>query len=110
MWHQNPIGRSSRSNPVTYLKASTKSDNFLGRNRWQNKMDFTPAIFPSTWAGGRCGRVLREGTITVEMQFMADIQLECESCHGKRFSPEVLEIEYRGLPFTTFWRCPWTRR
>src|SRR5690554_5035448 len=60
-------------------------------------MGFTPAYFSFNVEGGRCDECKGEGTITVEMQFMADIQLECESCHGKRFSPEVLEVEYKGM-------------
>ncbi|MDI9521852.1 MAG: AAA family ATPase, partial [Bacteroidota bacterium] len=61
------------------------------------QMGFTPAYFSFNVEGGRCDECKGEGTITVEMQFMADIQLECESCHGKRFSSEVLEVEYKGV-------------
>ena len=94
---QNPIGRSSRSNPVTYLKAFDEIRKLFAAQPLAKQMDFTPAYFSFNVEGGRCEECKGEGTITVEMQFMADIQLECESCHGKRFSPEVLEIEYRGL-------------
>ena len=94
---QNPIGRSSRSNPVTYLKAFDEIRKLFAAQPLAKQMDFTPAYFSFNVEGGRCEECKGEGTITVEMQFMADIQLECESCHGKRFSPEVLEIEYRGV-------------
>lgn len=94
---QNPIGRSTRSNPVTYLKAFDEIRKLFAAQPLAKQMDFTPAYFSFNVEGGRCEECKGEGTITVEMQFMADIQLECESCHGKRFSPEVLEIEYKGL-------------
>jgi len=94
---QNPIGKSSRSNPVTYLKAFDEIRKLFAAQPLAKQMDFTPAYFSFNVEGGRCEECKGEGTITVEMQFMADIQLECESCHGKRFSPEVLEIEYKGL-------------
>jgi len=94
---QNPIGKSSRSNPVTYLKAFDEIRKLFASQPLAKQMDFTPAYFSFNVEGGRCEECKGEGTITVEMQFMADIQLECESCHGKRFSPEVLEIEYKGV-------------
>lgn len=94
---QNPIGKSSRSNPVTYLKAYDEIRKLFAAQPLAKQMGFTPAYFSFNVEGGRCEECKGEGTITVEMQFMADIQLECESCHGKRFSPEVLEIEYQGL-------------
>jgi excinuclease ABC subunit A len=94
---QNPIGKSSRSNPVTYLKAFDEIRKLFAAQPLAKQMDFTPAYFSFNVEGGRCEECKGEGTITVEMQFMADIQLECESCHGKRFSPEVLEIEYKGV-------------
>ncbi len=93
---QNPIGKSSRSNPVTYLKAFDEIRKLYAAQPLAKQMGFTPAYFSFNVEGGRCEECKGEGTITVEMQFMADIRLECESCHGKRFSPEVLEIEYRG--------------
>lgn len=92
---QNPIGKSSRSNPVTYLKAFDEIRKLFAAQPLAKQMDFTPAYFSFNVEGGRCEECKGEGTITVEMQFMADIRLECESCHGKRFSPEVLEIEYK---------------
>jgi excinuclease ABC, A subunit len=93
---QNPIGKSSRSNPVTYLKAFDEIRKLFAAQPLAKQMGFSPAYFSFNVEGGRCEECKGEGTITVEMQFMADIQLECESCHGKRFSPEVLEIEYKG--------------
>lgn len=93
---QNPIGKSSRSNPVTYLKAFDEIRKLFAAQPLAKQMDFSPAYFSFNVEGGRCEECKGDGTITVEMQFMADIQLECESCHGKRFSDEVLEIEYRG--------------
>jgi excinuclease ABC subunit A len=93
---QNPIGRSSRSNPATYLKAYDEIRKLYAAQPLANQLDFTPAYFSFNVEGGRCEECKGEGTITVEMQFMADIRLECETCHGKRFSQEVLEVEYRG--------------
>lgn len=93
---QNPLGKSSRSNPVTYLKAFDEIRKLFASQPLAKQMDFTPAYFSFNVEGGRCEECKGEGTITVEMQFMADIKLECESCHGKRFSPEVLEVEYKG--------------
>lgn len=93
---QNPIGKSSRSNPVTYLKAYDEIRKLFAAQPLSKQMNFTPAYFSFNVEGGRCEECKGEGTITVEMQFMADIKLECEACHGKRFSPEVLEVEYRG--------------
>ena len=94
---QNPIGKSSRSNPVTYLKAFDEIRKLFAAQPLAKQMGFTPAYFSFNVEGGRCDECKGEGTITVEMQFMADIRLECESCHGKRFSPEVLEVEYKGV-------------
>ena len=93
---QNPIGKSSRSNPVTYLKAYDEIRKLLLHSRYPNN-EFSPSYFSFNVEGGRCEECKGEGTITVEMQFMADIKLKCEACHGKRFSSEVLEVEYRGM-------------
>ena len=93
---QNAIGKSSRSNPVTYLKAFDEIRKLFAAQPLAKQMDFSPAYFSFNVEGGRCEECKGEGSITVEMQFMADIKLECESCHGKRFSPEVMEIEYKG--------------
>ncbi|MGL4292758.1 MAG: excinuclease ABC subunit UvrA [Bacteroidales bacterium] len=93
---QNPIGKSSRSNPATYLKAYDEIRKLFAEQQASKQMGFTPAFFSFNVEGGRCEECKGEGTITVEMQFMADLVLECESCHGKRFRSEILDIEYRG--------------
>ena len=93
---QNPIGRSSRSNPVTYIKAYDEIRKLFSEQALAKQLHFTPAYFSFNVEGGRCEECKGEGTITVEMQFMADVVLECESCHGKRFRKDVLDVEYRG--------------
>lgn len=93
---QNPIGKSSRSNPATYLKAYDEIRALYADQQHSRQMGFTPAYFSFNAEGGRCEECKGEGFITIEMQFMADIVVECEACHGKRFKPEVLEVEYRG--------------
>lgn len=93
---QNPIGKSSRSNPATYLKAFDEIRKLYADQQAAKQMGFTPAYFSFNVEGGRCEECKGDGTITVEMQFMADITLTCESCHGKRFKQNILEIEYRG--------------
>lgn len=92
---QNPIGKSSRSNPCTYLKAYDEIRKLYADQPLSKQLGFTPAFFSFNAEGGRCEECKGEGTVTVEMQFMADLVLECESCHGKRFKPEILDIEYR---------------
>jgi excinuclease ABC subunit A len=93
---QNPIGRSSRSNPVTYIKAYDEIRKLFSEQPLAKQMRFTPAYFSFNVEGGRCEECKGEGFITVEMQFMADVVLECESCQGKRFMQEVLDVEYRN--------------
>jgi excinuclease ABC subunit A len=93
---QNPIGRSSRSNPVTYIKAYDEIRKLFADLALSKQMHFTPAHFSFNVEGGRCEECKGEGFITVEMQFMADVVLECESCHRKRFKQDVLDVEYRG--------------
>ncbi|MCC8145603.1 MAG: excinuclease ABC subunit UvrA [Bacteroidales bacterium] len=93
---QNPIGKSSRSNPVTYIKAYDEIRKLFGEQPLAKQMRFTPAYFSFNVEGGRCEECKGEGSITVEMQFMADVVLECESCHGKRFRKDVLDVEYKG--------------
>lgn len=93
---QNPIGKSSRSNPATYLKAYDEIRALYADQQQSRQMGFTPAYFSFNAQGGRCEECKGEGSITIEMQFMADIVVPCEACHGKRFKPEVLEVEYRG--------------
>ncbi len=91
---QNPIGKSSRSNPVTYVKAWDEIRKLFAQQALSQQMGFTAAYFSFNASGGRCEECNGEGTVTVEMQFMADLVLECESCHGKRFKQEVLEVRF----------------
>ena len=93
---QNPIGRSSRSNPVTYVKAYDEIRRLMAEQPLAQQMGFTAAYFSFNTDGGRCEECKGEGLVKVEMQFMADLVLECESCHGKRFKSEVLEVRYEG--------------
>ena len=93
---QNPIGKSSRSNPVTYLKAYDDIRKLFADQPLSKQMGYTPGTFSFNSEGGRCEECKGEGTITVEMQFMADLVLECESCHGMRFKPDVLEVRFQG--------------
>lgn len=93
---QNPIGTSSRSNPATYLKAFDEIRKLFSEQQLAKQMGFTPGYFSFNSEGGRCEECKGEGTITIPMQFMADIKVECEVCHGKRFKQEVLDVEYRG--------------
>lgn len=93
---QNPIGKSSRSNAATYLKAFDEIRRLFAEQQGAKQMGFDAGYFSYNAEGGRCEECKGEGTITIEMQFMADITLQCESCHGKRYKPEVLAIEYRG--------------
>lgn len=96
MVDQNPIGKSSRSNPVTYMKAYDEIRKLYAEQPLAKQMRFTPAFFSFNVEGGRCEECKGEGTITVEMQFMADISLECDVCKGKRFKQDVLDVLYRG--------------
>jgi len=93
---QNPVGHSSRSNPVTYIKAYDEIRKLFADQPLAKQMHFTPAYFSFNVEGGRCEECKGDGVITVEMQFMADVLLECETCHGRRFSSDVLEVEYQG--------------
>ncbi|WP_321335380.1 excinuclease ABC subunit UvrA [uncultured Bacteroides sp.] len=91
---QNPIGKSSRSNPVTYIKAYDEIRKLWAEQPLAKQMGYTPGHFSFNSEGGRCEECKGDGTITVEMQFMADLILECESCHGKRFKTETLEVQF----------------
>ena len=91
---QNPIGKSSRSNPVTYLKAYDEIRKLYADQPLAKQMGYTAGYFSFNSEGGRCEECKGEGTITVEMQFMADLVLECESCHGKRFKADTLEVRF----------------
>ncbi len=93
---QNPIGKSSRSNPVTYLKAYDEIRKLFADQPQAVHTGLTAASFSFNVAGGRCEECQGEGVIKVSMQFMADVELVCEACHGMRFKDEILEISYRG--------------
>lgn len=93
---QNPIGKSSRSNPVTYIKAYDEIRKLFADQPLSKQMGYTAAYFSFNVEGGRCEECQGEGTITVEMQFMADLVLTCEACQGKRFKADLLEVLYRG--------------
>lgn len=93
---QNPIGKSSRSNPVTYSKAYDEIRKLFAEQPAARNNNLKPSHFSFNIDGGRCEECQGEGEITVEMQFMADVKLICESCHGQKFKEEVLEVQYRG--------------
>ena len=93
---QNPIGKSTRSNPATYVKAWDAIRDLYAAQPLAQQMNFTPQYFSFNADGGRCDECKGVGTITVEMQFMADLVLECESCHGKRFKHDILDVKYEG--------------
>ena len=93
---QNPIGKSSRSNPITYVKAFDEIRELYARMPMAKMRGYKPGFFSFNVEGGRCEMCEGEGTITVGMQFMADVNLVCETCNGKRYKAETLEIEYRG--------------
>jgi excinuclease ABC subunit A len=93
---QNPIGKSSRSNPVTYIKAYDEIRKLFSDQQLSVQNDFKPAHFSFNVEGGRCEECQGEGFIKVEMQFMADVTLVCESCKGRRFKDEVLEVKFQG--------------
>ena len=93
---QNPLTKSSRSNPVTYLKAYDEIRKLYAEQQLSKQLGFTPSHFSFNTPGGRCEACQGEGTIRIEMQFMADIVLECEHCKGKRFKQDVLDVLYRG--------------
>ncbi len=93
---QNPLTKSSRSNPVTYLKAFDEIRRLYSEQQLSKQLGFTPSYFSFNTPGGRCEACQGEGTITIEMQFMANITLECEHCHGKRYKQDVLDVLYRG--------------
>lgn len=91
---QNPIGKSSRSNPVTYLKAYDEIRKLFAAQQLSTQMGYTPAHFSFNVDGGRCPVCQGEGTVTVPMQFMADMVLPCEECHGMRFKQDILQVRF----------------
>ena len=92
---QGPIGKSTRSNPATYLKAFDEIRQLFAQQQLSKQMGYNSSFFSFNSPGGRCEECKGEGTITIEMQFMADITLTCEACHGKRFSRNALDVTYR---------------
>ena len=93
---QNPIGKSSRSNPATYVKAYDAIRDLFADQPLSQQMGFTSQYFSFNADGGRCDECKGAGTITVEMQFMADLVLECEACHGHRFKHDILDVRFEG--------------
>ena len=94
--NQNPIGRSSRSNPVTYIKAYDDIRGLFAAEKLSKIRNYQPKHFSFNVEGGRCEICKGEGEVTIEMQFMADVHLECETCKGNRFKKEVLEVKFNG--------------
>ena len=93
---QNPIGKSTRSNPATYVKAYDAIRDLFAEQPLAQQMGFTSQYFSFNTDGGRCDECKGAGVITVEMQFMADLVLECEACHGHRFKHDILDVRFRG--------------
>lgn len=96
MVDQNPIGKSSRSNPVTYIKAYDEIRKLFADQQAAKQLGLTPSHFSFNIAGGRCEECEGEGVIKIEMQFMADVELLCEACGGRRFKDDILEVKYHG--------------
>lgn len=96
MVDQNPIGKSTRSNPATYVKAYDAIRQLYAEQPLSKQMGFTPQYFSFNADGGRCEECKGTGVITVEMQFMADLELTCEACHGKRFKKDILDVLFAG--------------
>jgi excinuclease ABC subunit A len=93
---QNPIGKSTRSNPATYIKVYDVIRQLFAEQPLSKQMGFTPQYFSFNADGGRCDECKGAGVITVEMQFMADLELECEACHGHRFKRDILDVRFEG--------------
>ncbi len=93
---QSPLGRTPRSNPITYIKAFDAVREVFASTPQARKRGYTPGYFSFNIPGGRCETCQGDGTVTVEMQFLADIELVCEECRGRRFKPGILEVRYKG--------------
>lgn len=93
---QNPLGTSSRSNPVTYIGAYDEIRQLMASQPLAQQMNYSPAYFSFNQSGGRCEECKGEGVVTIEMQFMNDLILTCESCHGQRFKKEILNVRFHG--------------
>ena len=100
MVDQNPIGKSSRSNPATYVKAYDAIRQLFAEQALSKQMGFSPQYFSFNADGGRCEECKGAGVITVEMQFMADLELVCDECHGQRFKKEILDVRFEGKNIT----------
>jgi len=100
MVDQNPIGKSSRSNPITYIKAYDDIRNLFAAQHLAKVRGYTPGYFSFNVDGGRCDTCKGEGETVVEMQFLADVHLTCESCKGRRFKQEVIEVHYKNKSIT----------
>jgi excinuclease ABC subunit A len=96
MVDQSPIGRTPRSNPVTYIKAFDVIRELFANTKEASRRGYTPGHFSFNIPGGRCENCQGDGTVTVEMQFLADVELICEECHGTRYKQSVLEVKYQG--------------
>ena len=94
---QNPIGKSTRSNPATYLKAFDEIRRLFADQPLAKQSGYTAGYFSFNSVGGRCEECQGEGVVTVPMQFMADVVLTCEACHGRRYKPDTLDVKYRGV-------------
>ena len=105
MVDQNPIGKSSRSNPVTYLKAYDDIRNLFASEELARIRGYKAKHFSFNTDGGRCDACKGEGEVTIEMQFMADVHLPCETCNGKRFKAEILEIKFHGKTISDILDC-----
>lgn len=99
---QNPIGTSTRSNPATYLKAFDEIRKLMAEQPLAKQMGYTPGYFSFNSEGGRCEECKGEGKLTIPMQFMADIQVDCDTCGGKRYKKDILDVEYRGKNINDF--------
>src|SRR6266545_4493616 len=97
MVDQSPIGRTPRSNPVTYIKAFDLIRNLFASTKEAEKRGYTAGHFSFNVPGGRCETCQGDGTVTVEMQFLADVELICDECKGTRFKSSILDIRYQGL-------------
>ena len=97
MVDQSPIGRTPRSNPVTYIKAFDFIRELFASTREAQKRGYTAGHFSFNVPGGRCETCQGDGTVTVEMQFLADVELICEECKGTRYKSSILDIRYQGL-------------
>lgn len=105
MVDQNPIGKSSRSNPVTYLKAYDDIRNLFASEELARVRGYKAKHFSFNTDGGRCDTCKGEGEVTIEMQFMADVHLPCEACNGKRFKAEILEVKFHGKTISDILDC-----